>query len=184
MKSGRNVQVHIDLADYNDLHLSDNCRGAFRPSFVGGSYLDSSVLGPIQVPVIPMIRCENCGASFITPGFEEWIEGQIADHLVRHNGLLSKQQLRFLRQHFDLTQDQVARLLGIADRHEVAKMESPKNPRQMDPDKQLRLKLHYAKFSDGINVNDILALAEPTEAPIKIDQNWFDIDEIRRRFTG
>jgi len=52
--------------------------------------------------------------------------------------------LKFLRKHFELTQEQIGEHLEI-DRYEISKMESIKSERIMNSNTQLRLKLYYAE---------------------------------------
>lgn len=178
-----NDELMASVKDYSDLHLKENCKGKFELGFVTNSFLDSTSLGPIKIPAIPMVRCEKCEAAFIVPGFEEWVEVLIADNLVLSNGVLTKKQLRFLRQFLDLTQDELAKMIGVADRHEIAKMESESSQRQMDLDKQLRAKMIYAKLLDLTDSNKLLELANLVETPIKITPQWFDEEEIRKKFA-
>lgn len=182
MRSGKYVSVDINLIEYDDLHSSECKSRKFKDQLIKNSVMNSSTLGPIQMPLIPMLVCSDCGAAFVMPGFEAWVEEMLARGFVAQNGVLSKKQLRFLRQHFELTQEQVATLTGVPDRHEISKMESSTSDRTMDLDKQLRLKLHYAERLHFEDINELFKIATPLDKPIEIDPSWISADAIKKQF--
>lgn len=178
------TNVNIHSGQYADAHSMSDCNGTFGLTFRKNGVLDSTGLGPIRISAIPMVSCPVCRASYVAPGFEDWIETMIAESLILSPGLLTKPQLRFLRQSFDYTQAELANLIGVADKHEIAKMESPNSVRTMDPDKQLRLKLIYAGRLDLKEVEKLISLALPNDQWASVDLSFLKEADIRQMFSA
>jgi len=168
MRSGKKnhvleKKVHIHLKDYANAHKDVGCKGKWKIAFQFNTPFSVDALGFVQVPILPFVACESCKSAYIAPGFEEFLEKRIATQLVLNTGLLNKDQIRFLRLAFDLTQDDLAKTLGFADRHYYAKMEAKKSQQSMSPDKQVRLKLYYAKLLGIQDIDQIYEMVQPDE---------------------
>lgn len=66
----------------------------------------------VHVPDLRAPRCQECGALV----FDEQSSQQVTDALVRHLGLLSGAQIRVNRERLGITQERLARELGVAER--------------------------------------------------------------------
>src|SRR5260221_12711373 len=101
-------------AAYQKGHTDRNCKGHFEIGFSLNTFYSSSALGPIRLPCLPQVMCHQCGAAYTVPGFEEWVDNIIVRHLVLSKESLDKKQVKFLRQHFGFTQDDLAEKIGVA----------------------------------------------------------------------
>ena len=127
------------------MHRDRACEGKWDVTFTLRSKFTLDAIGPIDVPVIPLVTCHECQTSLEVPGFRSFVENIVARHLVESKQSLDKKQIKFLRLFFDLTQDEFAKNIGLADKHEMSKVESASSSRTLDIDKQVRLKLFSAK---------------------------------------
>ena len=190
MKSGtKNLviakTVHFRLRDYAGAHSKEECSGKWKPIFEKNDYFAAGALGPMQVSCIPYIECDQCEARYYMPGFQDWVEDVIAHKLVLNKGLLNKKQLRFLRQYFDLTQEQVADKLGLTGRHYYSRVESENSVRQMSPETQFRLKVLYAKMLGISDADQIYELLDAQDSYAKIMQEDLPkATEIIKRFKA
>lgn len=167
IEATRNFQMEA----FNRAHTNSECQGQFRVQFVTPGLFSASILGPIRLPCAPYIACNRCKAAYLMPGFQEFLEKVIAQELVFQNGMLTKLQLKFLRQHFGFTQDEFAKIMDIADRHEVSKFESNQFPtKALSKEKQVIFRLRLAKILHIKNADQIMALAEIDELPVNISQ--------------
>ena len=119
-----------------------------------------------------MIECNKCGAVQYIPEFTDFLDHIIANNLVTSKGLLNKKQIKFLRQHFDLTQEELGKFLNT-DKYEISKMESLKSTRVMQPEKQVIMKLKFAKLLKIQQAETLYNLAESTDEEIKVKPDWF-----------
>ena len=174
MRSGKKIKkkIEVHLKDYQDAHIDHECKGKFKLGFAVGGYYEGTALGPIRVPCLLMVECSKCGAIYHISSFTDIIERIIATNLVISKELLSKKHIKFLRQYFDMTQEDLGKLLKI-DRFEISKMESSKPSRVMSPDKQIVMKIKFAKM---LKIKDAESLYEITDYDDKeavIKEEWF-----------
>lgn len=178
MNSGKTnivkLNIKINFNDFVEAHKDPQCRGQWQCTIITGKTFTLDALGPIPVPLIPLITCHTCGTSFELPKFRSAIEELIAKNLVESNKILSKKQIRFLRLYFDLTQETLANQIGVADRHEMAKIESEKSERTLDTDRQVRLKLFCARLLKIKDAEVLYRINQIDDSEIaKIDKNIF-----------
>lgn len=95
------------FSEYKNAHLRNNCNGKFSLKFLENGFHTSSALGPIQVPCLPIVTCRKCEATFIPSKFKTWIDNIIADYLILSQKSLTRNQVRFLLQHFDNSIDEI-----------------------------------------------------------------------------
>lgn len=112
------------------------------------------------------------------------VEELIASKLVLSKGLLDKKQLKFLRQHFDLSQEKLSELLGIGDRFYMSKLESRNSDLQMPADVQFKLKVLYAKMLEINSAESIYSLLDQQDTYIKLaPEDLPPAQEIKKRFA-
>jgi DNA-binding XRE family transcriptional regulator len=172
----------IDLKDYENAHRDLECKGQFKLEIIHNPLVPVGALGPLRVPAVLMAVCKKCGSAYLVPGFRHSLELAIATQLVLSHEMLSKSQIKFLRQHFDLTQEELALKIGIPDRHTFSKMESESSPRTMSLETQIIMKLLFANMlgikdsaklysliegRDDSRVASIEASALPSEEDVK-----------------
>lgn len=166
MKSGSKLKIEVkslgkfSIHDYANAHKDWDCMGSFRLRLVHQPVLSIGALGPVKTPAALMVVCKNCEAAYILPEFQETIELAIATQLVLSREMLSKSQIRFLRQYFDLTQEELARKIGLADRHTFSKLESERTSRVMTPETQIIMKLLFAKLLGIKDADKLYSLIE------------------------
>lgn len=178
MTSGRKKpNFHVRVKDYENAHSDPQCKGKWQPVFIINGCYSDSVLGPIKVPCLPLVGCRKCETSYLVPGFGDWIEDLAAEQLVRSKGILTKNQIKFLRLHVGLTQEEMAKKLQIADKHELSKMESSNFPdRTLSKPKQFMLKVICAKL---LKLEDIRTLDAIYEAAEGVDSTaQLDLSEV------
>jgi hypothetical protein len=152
MKSGNTsvieFRANVNLKDFEKMHGDRNCAGQWQITITIGPTVRFAIdaLGPVHVPWIPLATCHTCKTSYELPKFRHFIEHTIARHLVTDKGLLTKRQIRFLRLFFNQTQEEFAPRIGVANKHEMSKIESEESERTLDPDRQVRLRLYCAKL--------------------------------------
>lgn len=149
MKSGSRkykFDPKIDDRDLPMMHSKPGCKGEFTSIRETDAIVTFDAIGPQLVPHIPLIHCRKCGATYDYPTFREWLEQAIAIALVSSTKHLTKQQIKFLRLHFDKSQEEMAELVGVTDRHEYSKIESLKTDKMLSADKQVRLKILCAEM--------------------------------------
>lgn len=181
MKSGNLKKIKINLKKFEDAHLDSDCNGHFEFGCAINGFYDGTALGPIVVPCLPMVECNKCGAVQYIPEFNEFLDQIIAAKLVSSKGLLNKRQIKFLRQHFGLTQEEFGKLLST-DKYEISKMESLKSTRVMQPEKQIVMKIKFAKLLKIKRAEVLYDIADPTDEEIKIQPDWFPCEEDVREF--
>ena len=181
MKSGNLKTIKINLKKFEDAHLDSDCKGQFEFGCAINGFYDGTALGPIIVPCLPMVECNKCGAVQYIPEFNYFLEQIIADKLVSSRGILSKRQIKFLRQHFDLTQEELGNLLNT-DKHEISKMESLRSTRVMQPEKQIVMKIKFAKLLKIKRAEVLYDIADPTDEEVKIKPDWFPQEKDVREF--
>ena len=184
MAKKKNVTVEVDLSDYANQHSNPECSGKFEFSYTINAPYSGSALGVLRLSAVPMFVCHECQSGFIAPKFREWFEERVCEKLISAPGLLSKKQVKFLRQFLGLTQEELARKLGVADRHEFSKMESPKSQRILPEDKHFRLKLLAARFLGIKDAEKIFELNEAqSEKEVRLDSTaFFSEAEVRKAF--
>ena len=88
----------------------------------------------------------------------------IGEHLVKHKKFLNGKELRFLRTQMDLTQSQLARLLGQSD-HQVARWE--KGRCKISGPAERLLRMIFQEHLDGnVRVMDLLEILDRTDERI------------------
>lgn len=142
----RHRNVHVNLDDYAALHSDSQCTGTFQPLVVPNTHLSMDGLGPVGVPLVPTIHCKICETTFITPGFQDFMEENLARFLITTPALINKRQAKFLRLFFGKTQEYVAKRICNSDRHYYNKLESLNSDHPLDADKQVRIKMLYAEL--------------------------------------
>ncbi len=185
MASGNKMKIevkllgHIDLRKYSDAHKDLDCKGKFKLEVVNNPLLPVGALGPIRVPAVLMAVCKDCKTAFLVPGFRESLELMIATQLALSKEMLSKPQIKFLRQHFDLTQEALALKIGIPDRHTFSKMESITSPRTMSLETQVIMKLLFAKILGIKEAEKLYSLVENRDdnAVAEIDSSALPSEE-------
>lgn len=180
MKSGNtiaaNFEAHVDFRQFEGMHRDRRCEGQWQLTLTFGpaTRFTIDVLGPVQVHWIPLITCHTCKTSYELPKFREFIERLIAEHLVRSRESLSKRQIRFLRLFFDQTQEEFASRIGVADKHEMSKIESEQTERTLGADRQVRLRLYCAKLLQIKDLDAIYAVNEIDDSRVvKITPDLF-----------
>lgn len=186
MKSGNTeitFETKIKLKEFVNAHADRNCAGGFQIGFTTNAFYSSSALGPIKLPCIPQVMCHTCGTAYTIPGFEDWIDRIIVDHLVVSKDSLSKKQIKFLRQFFGFTQDELAGKIGLSGgKAELSKMESETSTRHMSSDTQVRLKLHFAKLLKIKDVDSVYIINEIDDTKIaKVESAWFPEENALRK---
>lgn len=133
-----------EVLEFLDGLHDDGCGGRRFELVVEPGYYTKSALGPIELSHIPFFVCSKCGAKYMAPKFDEWIESSIAERLVFSDFYLTKKEWKFLRHYFGLSQAEVGRLIGV-DKHEISKFESRKFPeKNYTLPRQVQLKGKYA----------------------------------------
>lgn len=84
--------------------------------------------------------CPSCKSRLISIGNEPQLLQVIAMALLVRPGFLASRELRYLRQACELTQEALAKLLGLSRRATVGEWESEERPRR-DPGSELLLRL-------------------------------------------
>jgi len=164
----------VNEMDYVDAHSDPECKGKWGPHFNLNGVCDWSALGPFRLPCLPYIACSKCKSAFLVPGFREWIEFKIATQFIFSKGLLSKKQIKFLRQSFDLSQERLAKSIGITDKHQMSKIESPKFENiNMGEDKQIRMKIFFAKLIKTKDTDAVLDIISIGDSKVKLDTSKF-----------
>ena len=191
MKSGSKstpvrVRKNFNLDEFRNAHASNECGGKFVLQIVAPGDFTGSALGVVRVPWIPYVACQKCKASYLAPGFQEFIEAVIARALVFGSGMLTKPQLKFLRQHFDHTQEDFAKLAEISDRHEMSKFESEHfTTKTLSKESQVLLRLKLARLLGEKDSEHLIALADITAEPISTENlDLPTAEEIKRTFMG
>jgi DNA-binding XRE family transcriptional regulator len=182
-------KFHINMRDFDGMHRDEDCKGTWMVTVTSGPArrFTLDALGPVPVPLIPLVTCHHCKTSYEIPKFRDFVEEIIARHLITSKEALTKKQIRFLRMYFNLTQEQLAHHIGVADRHEMAKMESEKSERNLGADRQVRLKLHGAKLLKIANLSQIFELNNIDDSrSVEINEKLFPqtTDELDRALTG
>jgi len=181
MKSGSKVvklkKQTVNLADFDGMHRDRNCRGKFQLTFTTKKRFTIDTLGAVAIPVIPLVTCHECHTSYEPPMFREFIETEIAKHLVTSRGMLSKKQIKFLRLFFDRTQEDFAKSIGVANKHDMSKIESEKSERSLHADGQVRLKLYCARLLQIKDAEQLYAIADVEDAKVDIPPTIFPLKE-------
>ena len=138
-------KVRVNLADYKDFHSVDECTGKFVFEIEEGNIFPVGDLGCVHIAV-PYVSCKTCGTRLVAPEFREWIERCVALFLVLSRSPLNKDQLRFLRIYFGLTQESLAKKVGFTDRQHYQKYETRANEMTLPEEKQKALKIFYAEL--------------------------------------
>lgn len=179
MKSGNKVtkvkKVSFKLADFDGMHRDRNCHGKFQLTFTTNRRFTIDSLGAVAVPIIPLVTCHECQTSFEPPMFREFIETEIAKHLVTSRGMLSKKQIKFLRLFFDRTQEDFAKSIGVANKHDMSKIESEKSERSLHADGQVRLKLYCARLLQIRDAEQLYAIADVEDRKVDIPPSIFPL---------
>jgi DNA-binding XRE family transcriptional regulator len=173
----------INLDEYTNAHKDLECKGKFKLEVVSNVLLPVGALGPIRIPAVLMAICKTCESAYLVPGFREFLEVMIATQLVLSKDMLSKTQIKFLRQHFDLTQEELAHKIGIPDRHTFSKMESDSSPRTMSLETQIIMKVLFAKMLGIQDIEKVYALVENRDdsAVAEIDPSSLpSVDEVKK----
>jgi DNA-binding XRE family transcriptional regulator len=173
-----NVQkrVNINLNDYKNAHADLECDGKWGVLVQANAFYTESCLGPIKLPAIAYVQCQKCKATYMAPEFRDLIEETIVRHLVFQQNTLAKKQIKFLRQYFDLTQEDLARKLGIADKHEISKMESENaQTKVMSTDSQIRFKIKCAEWLGVKDIDSIFKINDDVkeDGVVAIKPSWF-----------
>lgn len=172
------------IADYKDAHQNRECDGQWHQIFTVKDFYPAGTLGPIPLPCIPYVQCSKCKATYLAPGFQDFIEEVIATRLVLSNGLLDKKQLRFLRQYFDLSQEKLAEKLGVGDRFYMSKYESKGSTQHMPADVQFKLKVLYAKMLGIDSTDSIYSLLDQQDKYTQITpEDLPHAKEIKKQFA-
>jgi hypothetical protein len=143
-KRGATVHYHDERSLNVELfsHAEDGCKGGIEVFWEESGVVPVDAIGAVKVPFAFFWKCKRCKATFFLPGFRELIEHQVAASLALSFGRLSKRHIRFLRLHFDKTQEEMAAFLGIQGASNYAKFENPNVPNEMGPRVQAMLKLN------------------------------------------
>ena len=181
MKSGNPFTIQVESQfsydDYQNAHTDFSCSGSWSIKVCHHTPFNVDGLGIIQVPLIPFIVCSTCQASYVMPGFEEFLDKTLVFQLIANKKILASNQIRFLRLAFDLTQEDVAQFLKI-ERTYYSKTESLKGTVTLSPDKQVRLKLFYAQklgIKDSALLYNMIQIDNAFEPPrIHIDESDFE----------
>ncbi|MCB9228484.1 MAG: helix-turn-helix transcriptional regulator [Deltaproteobacteria bacterium] len=147
MKSGKKKKLiqfkgstKFNLNDYE--HSESGCKGRFGIEIQQNSVFNFDILGPVRLPLLPLVSCETCKATYELEDYMETTELFVSFLLLQNQKLLTKKQLKFLRVLFDKSQGDIAQLLRV-DRSHYSKMESEKTSVFMQPDQQVRVKIYY-----------------------------------------
>lgn len=190
MKSGisKKEKLHVTQAEINEfldgLHDQDCDKKNFNFIIEPGHYTRSA-LGPIYLNAIPFFVCEKCGAKYIAPKFDEWLEREIAQKLILSDHFLTKKEWKFLRQFLGLSQQEVGTMLGI-DKFEISKFESRSYPhKNFATSKQIQLKGKYANllFPDmRLTVKELRFLNTSEEKVSSLTEVSLDSKEIQEMY--
>lgn len=149
MKYGDSSLLQRFFADH---HSAEKCHGKWMPIVQENVpyRLDSHIV--LTLVHAPFVKCNECGATFFAPGFEDWLKTRVAKDLIGQQGMLPKAVIRFLRTLTGKTQREIAGFLDLSQ-EEYNKFESISNTtRQLNPDRQSRLK---AIFADLLDIRDV-----------------------------
>lgn len=166
MKSGNTVEMQfngqVNLKSFEGMHRDPKCKGEWQLTITTGPSVRFTidVLGPVQLAWVPLATCHTCHTSYELPNFRRTIEKTIAEHLVKSQESLSKRQIKFLRLFFEQTQEEFAAKIGVADKHEMSKIESEQCDRSLGPDRQVRLRLYCSKL---LNIQDVASVYSVNE---------------------
>jgi len=176
VKSGKKIEIRkkikVNLNDYQDAHLKHGCNGKFKLGFSINGYYEGSALGPVLVPCLLMVECPKCGAVHYVSSFTDILDQIIATNLVTSKQLLSKKHIKFLRQYFDMTQEEMGKLLKV-DRFEISKMELFRQARVMSPEKQIIMKMKFAKILKIKDVESLYEITDYEDKEVEIKEDWF-----------
>ena len=153
----------------------------YRESGLDGIYLEGNLV--IEA------TCSDCGEKFVTVLMEQQLLQVIAlDLLIKHEFLAGK-EIRFLRETCGLTQDQLAKDLGISRRQTVLQWErGATTTRDWGSELLLRAVL-LRRFKEAINQNNHLApshietLLEFERVFAKYFQNFFSHKRPQRKLV-
>ncbi len=178
MKSGKDKNefaAKVSPKEFERGHAEKNCKGHFKVGFTVNGFYTSSALGPIKLPCIPQVMCHTCHAAYTVPEFEEWVERVLTVHFVLAQESLTKKQIKFLRQHFGFTQEEMSEKVGLAGgKAEFSKMESETAQRMMSSDTQVRMKLLFAKLLKIKDSEQLYKINEMNDSKtVVVDPSWF-----------
>ena len=179
MKSGNQKlkvkNFSFKLSDFDGMHRDRSCKGKFQLTFTTKKRFTIDALGPIAIPIIPLVTCHECRTSYEPPMFREFIETEIAKFLVTSKGMLSKKQIKFLRLFLDRTQEDFAKAIGVANKHDMSKIESENSERSLHADGQVRLKLYCARLLQIKDTEQLYAMADVEDSKVEIPSSIFPI---------
>jgi len=180
VKFGRKLRNYNFLATLKDAHTDRDCKGEFTFNVYRNVPSPIGALGDITLPAVPMYVCPDCEATYIDPSFRERAEKICAIALITSKALLGGNQLKFLRQYFDLSQEDFGGKVGI-DKFTVSRIES--GARQMDPYKQVVLKMKLAKIVGYDDLNELLKIADIDDTRIaEINRTLFPSEKDLKNF--
>jgi len=145
----------FSLNDYKGCH-DKSCKDKFILSVEKKAVFDAGALGLIVLPVGLFAYCPSCEAKYWIDEFEESINDLLAAKILFHNGIMTKQQIKYLRQHFDFTQSKMAEFLGYTDKSYYNRFESEKSKFELPEPQQIKLKIFFMeklKESGNVEIN-------------------------------
>lgn len=149
MKSGDAKRLEKMFEDH---HSDEDCNGKWETYFQENLPYRLDIHIILTLTHAPFVRCNKCNATFFAPGFEDWLKSRVAKDLINQQGMLPKPVIRFLRTLTGKTQREIAAYLDLSQ-EEYNKFESVSNrTRQLNPDRQARLK---AIFADLLDIRDV-----------------------------
>jgi transcriptional regulator with XRE-family HTH domain len=138
-------EFNISPKEFERSHLDHECKGRFKVVVKTNIVIPIDGLGPTLVPWSFIVHCDKCQATFIPDAFMRFLDEKLSVHLILQKGVLTKDQIRFLRLAANVTQEQVADACGATDKSHYLKMESKKYEPTMHENMQVRLKMFYAE---------------------------------------
>jgi transcriptional regulator with XRE-family HTH domain len=141
-KNAYSMPFESDFDEYNrHCHIEPGCTGSFELMENTNVPMPLDGLGTVLLPRAIFVGCPTCKAAYIPEAFQEAVEIQIALKLVSNNAPLSPRHMRFLRLAFNVTQDEIAKVLDVS-RGYYCKAEKGRLP--LSKNIQILLKLYFA----------------------------------------
>ena len=99
---------------FRQAHAQEPCVGSFAYVIRKNIIFPYHSVAREMVAEATFAYCEVCGATYFAPGEEERILGEKARAIMNSVGDIPPRSLRFIRVGLGLTQDDMARLLGLS----------------------------------------------------------------------
>lgn len=155
-------------SDFKDAHQSDACKGEFELVVLKDVPFNAGDLGLTTLPSAPFLKCKKCDAMYFAPKFEEIVNEMLAASLILEPKLLQGKQLRFLRVHASMSQQEIADFLGLTRPHYTVQEKTG----GLSASDQVRLKMLYAEKIGIDKVAELFLInridLETAAAPIPI----------------